>query len=120
MLIMVSLIDQWIQCQPHTKFFSWLSFILIGIALTGSSGITSVPVWLTSGIGLGILLQLFYHSIIRLDRSTVPLAVAGFIVFKCIQGAFFNAYPGAIIDYLATALVISAFAIFWNRLLNKR
>lgn len=87
--------------------------VIFGLVLYSLQSLDNIPLWLTAGSCLGIMLFCAYILIGRFSYGFVPLAVAAFWILQLVQQAVFAAYPGAMIYNILAITIISALSWCW-------
>jgi membrane protease YdiL (CAAX protease family) len=89
--------------------------VLLGLVLVGSEGAETIPLWLASGLGAGMVLWVAYVTVLRFNMALLPLALATATILATVRQGILNAYPGAITGSVIAVLLIGALAMVWAK-----
>jgi len=120
LFILVDALHTSTQASKMHRIFITLFAILCGMLCIDSPSLEQLPVWALLGAAFGLLLLKIYQTIIRYDYALIPLATGSFMILNLVQQAFFNAYPGAILNNIISACVISIFSAAWYWYASKQ
>jgi len=95
------------------KILTNVFFIIFGIALIGSRGITDLAHWLVPGVVYGALLGVAYTRLFRFDVSLVPLVVLPSVVLSLVGDGIRQAYAGSALHILFGIIAVLALATVW-------
>jgi hypothetical protein len=90
-----------------------------GISMLELSCLDTLPLWIIAGSMIGWTTLAIYRFIIRYDSALIPLATGSFAILHIIQEGIFNAYPGAMIEAIASTCAVSVLSATWYWYINK-
>ena len=97
-----------------------LLFSLYGMTLIPLSSLKAIPVWISIGSFVGLVLLWIYRYIIRYDYSLIPLATIGISIAPIIQQGIFNAHPYALAEMIINGSSIIIIGFLWYNYLQRR
>jgi hypothetical protein len=89
------------------------AFVILGLVVAGSIGISAIWAWLVAGTVVGLLLLLAYRFVVSHQLALVLPAVAAMMILGLAREATFVAYPGALAGSLLAILLVSGMAFCW-------
>ena len=104
----------WRHAQPLTSAL----VIVLGLAVTGSEGIDSIPLWLMEGVLTGIVMLAVWILLLRRHPALTPLVTAAGAILAALRNALIGAYPGAAAGSVIGALLMLGAAVWWYRRLG--
>jgi len=104
----------WRRRQPVASVF----MILLGLVVTGSEGVESIPMWLLEGALTGLVLLAIWLWVLRHHPALTPLVTAAGAVLAAMRSALIGAYPGAAAGSVIGALLVLTAAVWWFRRLS--
>jgi hypothetical protein len=90
-------------------------WVLVGIALAGSSSIETISGWLILGIASGIALMLAYKFVFRHQPEVLLIAAGTVVILATIRDGVQGMYPLALAGSIAGALLVALTARIWFR-----
>jgi hypothetical protein len=93
---------------------AWI-WVLVGIALAGSSSIETIPSWLLIGTATGVVLMAAYRAVLRHQGELLMLMTAMQVVLSTIREGELGMYPSALAGSLAGAVLVAITAWIWFR-----
>src|SRR4030095_5410347 len=87
-------------------------WLLIGIALTGSSSIETISSWLIVGVTMGILLLLADRLVFRHEPWLLVITTATLLILSLIRDGLQRAYPLALPASIAAVVMVALAARF--------
>jgi len=87
--------------------------ILLGLVVTGSKGVDSMPLWLLEGVLTGLVLLAIWVLALRHHPALAPLMTAAGATLAAVRAAILGSFPGATVGSVIAACVIVGLAIFW-------
>lgn len=105
--------------QAHRIFFTVFA-AFCGMAMLDLSSLDMLPIWIIMGAILGLISLAMYRYIIRYDYALIPVAASSFTILQIVQQAFFNAYPGAMVENIISGCAVGAVSLLWYWYINKR
>lgn len=119
LLLVVVTVDRFTNGWTRRRELFSALVILLGMILAGARSVETLPVWLLSGLLMGVLLLLAYVFVLRFNLTLVPLAVSVMILLGEVKQGIAQpipaALPGALIAIVSTAL----FALYWQKKLAQ-
>jgi len=106
--------EGWRRRQPVASVF----MILLGLVVTGSEGVESIPMWLLEGSLTGAVLLVIWILILRHHPALTPLVTAAGATLAAMRGALIGAYPGVAAGSVIGALLVLGAAVWWFRRLS--
>jgi membrane protease YdiL (CAAX protease family) len=76
LLLVVALINAATKGWTCRKVPFSILLVLLGLMLVGSEGIETIPLWLVSGLGAGVVLWAVYVTVLRFNMTLLPVALA--------------------------------------------
>jgi hypothetical protein len=110
-----SFTDGWRRRQPQASLF----LILLGLVVTGSEGVETIPLWLLEGALTGLVLLAVWVLVLRHHPALVPTVTASGAVLGSIREAIIGAYPGAAAGSMIGAVAIVAASWWWLKRLTS-
>jgi hypothetical protein len=104
-----SITDGWRRRQLVTSAL----LIGLGVVMTGTEGIESIPLWLLEGVLTGIVMLAVWALVLRHHPALTPLVTAAGAVLATLRSALIGAYPGAVAGSVIGALLVLAAAVWW-------
>ena len=104
----------WRRRQPVASVF----IILLGLVVTGSEGVESIPMWLLEGALTGLVLLAIWIWVLRHHPALTPLVTAAGAILAAMRSALIGAYPGAAAGSVIGALLVLTAAVWWFRRLS--
>jgi hypothetical protein len=93
---------------------AWV-WIVVGIALAGSSSIETISGWLILGIASGIALMLAYKFVFRHQPEVLLIATGTVVILSTIRDGIQGMYPLALAGSIAGAIFVAVTAWIWFR-----
>ena len=90
-------------------------WIIVGIAVAGSSGIETIPSWLIAGATTGLLLMIAYTLVFRHRRELLLISTATLAILSTIRDGLQHAYPAALAGSIAAAILVAIAQWVWFR-----
>jgi len=90
-------------------------WIIVGIAVAGSSGIETIPSWLIAGATTGLLLMIAYTLVFRHRRELLLISTATLAILSTIRDGLQHAYPAALAGSIAAAILLAIAQWVWFR-----
>jgi len=87
--------------------------IALGLVVTGSEGVESIPLWFLEGALTGLVLLAIWVLALRHHPALAPLVTAGGAILATIRAAILGSYPGATAGSVIGAVLVLGLAIFW-------
>ncbi|MGH7598130.1 MAG: CPBP family intramembrane glutamic endopeptidase [bacterium] len=119
LLLVVAAVDRFTNGWTRKRWLFSGLVILLGIILAGAKSVEALPVWLMSGLLMGVFMLSAYIFVLRFNLTLVPFAVGVMILLGEVKQGIAQpipaALPGAIIAIVLTAL----FALFWQKKLAR-
>lgn len=112
---MYALTDGWRRRRVLASFF----LVLLGLVVTGSEGVETVPLWLLEGILTGLVLLAVWALVLRHQPALVPVVTACGTVLGALREAVVAGYPGATPGSVAGAAAMVAASVWWFRRLTS-
>jgi len=106
--------DGWRRLQPLASAL----VIMLGLVVTGSEGIDSMPRWLVEGVLTGTVILAVWVLLLRRHPALTPLVTAAGAVLAALRNALIGAYPGAAAGSVIAVLLMLAAAVWWYRRLS--
>jgi hypothetical protein len=104
-----SITDGWRRRQLVTSAL----VIGLGLVMTGSEGVESIPLWLLEGALMGLVMLAVWVLVLRHHPALTPLATAAGAALAALTDALIGAYPGAAAGSVIGALLVLAAAVWW-------
>jgi hypothetical protein len=104
----------WSRRQPMAIAF----LILLGLIVTGSEGVESIPMWLVEGGLTGVVLLAVWVLVLRHHPALVPLVTATGATLGALREAIIGAYPGVLTGSVIGAAAIVAASLWWFKRLT--
>ena len=111
---MYAFTEGWRRRQPVAS----VSMILLGLVVTGSEGVESIPLWLLEGVLTGLVMLAIWLLVLRHLPALTPLVTAAGATLAAMRGALIGAYPGAAAGSVIGALLVLGAAVWWFRRLS--
>jgi hypothetical protein len=92
--------------------------VLLGLVVTGSEGVESIPMWLLEGLLTGLVLLAVWVLALRHHPALVPLVTAAGTVLGALRAAVIGAYPGATAGSLISIVLVLGFSVWWFKRLT--
>jgi hypothetical protein len=110
----------------HYATVSWsrrrmlFSIVLLacGPALAWSDRMDSIPLWLLTAFGVGLVLLSSYVLVLRHHLALLPLITAFFTALDVVREGLFHAYPWSTAGSFTAVLLLVLFASLWMRRLT--
>jgi hypothetical protein len=119
LLLVVVAVDRFTNGWSQKRVQLSALVILLGLILAGAKSVETIPVWLLSGLLMGVLMLLAYVFVLRFNLTLVPLAVSVMILLGELKQGIAQpipaALPGAVVAIVLTALL----AFYWQRKLAQ-
>lgn len=93
--------------------------LLAGLCLSGMGGIETIPTWLASGLGTGLVLLLSYRLVLRSQPALLPLATGTMVVLGLVTQITMAPYPGAPLAAVLAIAVVGLLAVGWARRVDR-
>jgi hypothetical protein len=106
--------DGWQRKQAGTATL----LVLLGLVVTGSEGVESIPLWLLEGLLTGLVLLVVWVLALRHHPALVPLVTATGAVLGALRAAVIGAYPGATAGSLIGAVLVLGASVWWFKRLT--
>ena len=90
-------------------------WILVGLALAGSTSIETIPSWLIIGATTGIVLMLAYVVAFRHQPILVVFTAATVVILSALRDGIQHPYPSALAGSVAATLLVAIAAWVWYR-----
>jgi len=90
-------------------------WILVGLAVAGSTSIETIPSWLIIGATTGIVLMLAYLVAFRHQPMLLVFTTATVIILSTLRDGIQHPYPSALAGSIAAALLVPIAAWVWFR-----
>ena len=119
LLFVVLLLNRITLRGSRRRPLALLLIALVGLSLAGSSGIASIPAWLTLGLGFTLALGVAYWLLFRMAPVSTILAVGTLAVLREVKQAVQGAFPMALIGSIVAIGLILALALLWQRHLGR-
>ncbi len=119
LLFVVLLLNRITLRGSRRRPLALLLIALVGLSLAGSSGIASIPAWLTLGLGFTLALGVAYWLLFRIAPVSTILAVGTLAVLREVKQAVQGAFPMALIGSIVAIGLILALALLWQRHLAR-
>jgi hypothetical protein len=100
------------------ELFSAL-LILLGMILAGARSVETLPVWILSGLLMGVLLLLAYIFVLRFNLTLVPLAVSVMILLGEVKQGVVQPIPAALPGAIIAIVLTTLFALYWLKKLAR-
>jgi hypothetical protein len=104
-----SITDGWRRRQLVTSAL----LIGLGVVMTGSEGVESVPQWLLEGVLTGLVVLAVWVLVLRHHPALTPLVTAAGAVLATLRSALIGAYPGVTAGSVIGALLVLVAAVWW-------
>jgi hypothetical protein len=91
------------------------AWLVVGIALAGSSSVETIPSWLLVGATTGLALGIAYALVFRHHPELFPITVATVIILSTLRDGMQRMYPSALIGSLAGATLVAIVVWVWFR-----
>jgi len=104
-----SITDGWRRRQLVTSAL----VIGLGLVMTGSEGVESIPLWLLEGALMGLVMLAVWVLVLRHHPALTPLATAAGAALAALTDALIGAYPGAAAGSVIGTLLVLAAAVWW-------
>jgi hypothetical protein len=115
MLLVVTLVHAATKGWSCRRLPFSILLVLLGLVLVGKDGIETIPLWLASGLGAGVVLWAAYVTILRFNMALLPVAMATFSILATLRQGALNAFPGAVTGSVIAALLTAVLALLWTR-----
>lgn len=100
------------------KALGLILFLLAGLLFRGPAG-TGIPLWLASGVLMGLVLAVLYIYVLRHHRALLLPAAGFFQILTQLDSLFWPMHPGAAAGAALSILAIAALAWFGYRRLLR-
>jgi hypothetical protein len=90
-------------------------WIVVGIALAGSSSIETIPAWLILGVATGLVLMLAYKFVFRHQPEILLIVTGTLAALSAIRDGLQGMYPLALAGSIAGAILAALTAWIWFR-----
>ncbi|HYR43157.1 MAG TPA: hypothetical protein VER98_09050, partial [Terriglobia bacterium] len=90
-------------------------WILVGLAVAGSTSIETIPSWLIIGATTGIVLMLAYLAAFRHQPMLVVFTAATVVILSTLRDGVQRPYPSALAGSIAAAVLVAIAAWVWYR-----
>jgi hypothetical protein len=96
----------WFSAMWRRRAAGCALLVLLGILVTGSSGLETLSGWLASGMVFGILLAAAGFLVLRHAPTILPAAVATMIILNTLASGLAQSYPAALPAAIAGVLLV--------------
>ncbi|MFQ6615785.1 MAG: hypothetical protein ACE5HZ_03305, partial [Fidelibacterota bacterium] len=110
---------QFTQNWTRRKTVTGLLWIFMGIVISGSLDLTTVPQWIVASLITGAVLFLAYWLVFRYALFLVPLAVGTLMIMGDIREALLQPYLAAIPGVVFSALGVGLVSYGWSKTLKS-
>jgi hypothetical protein len=113
--VLGSFTDGWRRNRPAASIF----LVLLGLIVTGSEGVETIPLWLVEGILTGLVLLAVWVLVLRHHPALVPVVTASGTVLGTLREAVIGAYPGVTPGSIIGAGAVVAASWWWLKRLTS-
>jgi hypothetical protein len=110
-----SFTDGWRRRQPVASVL----LILLGLIVTGSEGVETIPLWLVEGALTGLVLLAVWVLVLRHQPALVPVVTASGTFLGALREAVIGAYPGATVGSIVGAIAVISASWWWFQRLTS-
>jgi hypothetical protein len=104
-----------VVCALSQRSNASAMWVLVGVALAGSSSIETIPAWLILGGATGIALMLAYKYVFRHQPQVLLITTGTLASLSAIRDGLQGMYPMAIAGSIAGAIIVALTAWIWFR-----
>ena len=90
-------------------------WIIVGLALAGSTGIETILSWIIIGAATGVVLLLAYRLVFRHEPQLLLITTAALVMLSTIRDGLQRGYPFALPGSIAAAVLVALVAWIWFR-----
>ncbi|MBI2344700.1 CPBP family intramembrane metalloprotease [Candidatus Dependentiae bacterium] len=109
-----SIVAQYLH-DKGKAYLQWPFFILVGILLSDVVSFSSIPLWISSGIVIGIVYYLLNKYIISNDIKAAFLISFGASIMKMLPSVWCLVYPGIAMQFFLSLIIFSVFITYVYR-----
>jgi hypothetical protein len=91
--------------------YRWLQlvlFVLAGIVISDVAQLANIPLWIASGIAIGLMWYVIYRYFLVHDSDLVWIIVVTVQLLRLLPSAWYQAYPGIEMHVLGSSILIWA------------
>ncbi|MBP6892309.1 CPBP family intramembrane metalloprotease [Candidatus Babeliales bacterium] len=99
------------QCA-HRRWLQMLIFVVAGIVLSSFEQLLNVPVWIFSGILVGLVLNWLYQHFLRYDSDLIWIIMATGQIMHVVPSILYGAFPD-IVSQFAVAILLFFAMLMW-------
>jgi len=101
--------------QKLSLKYQVLFFMLVGIITSDIASLSNIPVWIASGICMGLVLYALNRLIISHDLESVFLVSLGTSLMQLLPTVLFVAYPGILVQVVVSGITTLIFTVYLYR-----
>jgi hypothetical protein len=95
------------------RYVIGLALVVFGLMMAGVGGVETLPRWLGSGVGVGMLMVVCYVLILRHNVALVPVVTAVVAILGTLREGMLRLYPGSLAGSAVAAILIALAAAYW-------
>ena len=105
----------------HARHHLWVPLFLTacGFVFAGAYYADNIPLLITIGTGLSLLLIISFYTLLRFDYTLIPVTTATYTALTLLQEGGFAVYPHLPLYAFITIATISILSIGWYHALNR-
>ena len=112
--------DAWTAAWTRRRVAGTLALAVVGFAAAGAPASSHLGGWFLGGLVTAAALPLVYVTLLRFDLTMVPIALGAMFSVRLLARGAAHSYPGAIGGCVLGALLVTALAAAWFRVLRRR
>jgi hypothetical protein len=113
-MIFIVLCDLVTYHWQRLRFIGSGIFFIAGFVRAGMLNTYNIPLMISTGLIISLILLCGYLFAIQFDYSIVPIATGTYAILQLTQQLVFNAYPHALITNLGAIFLIALVSWYWH------
>jgi MFS family permease len=112
-------VDRWTSSWTRNRLAGGLLLAIVGFSAAGAPASSHLGGWALSGLITAAALLILYVMLLRFDVTMVPIAIGTMLAVRELSHVAGGAFPGAAAGSILAAVVVTALAAAWFRVLRR-